>query len=206
MKEKEEIKIKNYKMFKSKTQMVIYTILFIIFIVLFILIGKNDYNKSKNDAIKFNKDFPSIEKDNVFKYINAVKAGDIVKNGKGIILFGHKNNEWVEYYVKLVNDVAKEVGIKKIYYYDVLDDRKNNNATYEDMINKLENYVYTNDVGKKEIYTPTLLVMNKGKVLLFDNDTNFIKGTITPDIYYNDYNYGEKYNELKTVFNEYLKG
>ena len=203
---KEEIKIKNYKMFKSKTQMVIYTILFIIFIVLFILIGKNDYNKSKNDAIKFNKDFPSIEKDNVFKYINAVKAGDIVKNGKGIILFGHKNNEWVEYYVKLVNDVAKEVGIKKIYYYDVLDDRKNNNATYEDMINKLENYVYTNDVGKKEIYTPTLLVMNKGKVLLFDNDTNFIKGTITPDIYYNDYNYGEKYNELKTVFNEYLKG
>ena len=206
MKEKEEIKIKNYKIFKSKTQMVIYILLFIIFIALFILIGKTDYEQGKNDAIKFNKDFPSIEKDNVYKYISVVKAGDIVQSGKGIILFGHKNSKWVESYANLVNSVAKEVGIKEIYYYDLLDDRKNNNATYESMINKLDNYVYTNDLGKKEIYAPTLLVMKKGKVLLFDTDTNFIKGTITPEVYYNKYNYGEKYNELKTVFNEYLKG
>ena len=206
MEEKEEIKIKNYKIFKSKTQMIIYILLFIIFIALFILIGKTDYEQGKNDAIKFNKDFPSIEKDNVYKYITAVKAGDIVQKGKGIILFGRKNNKWVEYYANLVNNVAKEVRIKEIFYYDLLDDRKNNNATYEDIINKLDNYIYTNDNGKKEIYTPTLLVMKAGKVLLFDTDTNFVKGTITPDIYYNEYNYGEKYNELKMIFKDYLKG
>ena len=203
---KEEIKIKNYKIFKNKFQMIIYCILFITFIVLFIIIGKTNFVEEKKDDFKFNKEFPMVEKDNVFKYINAVEANDIVKNGQGIILFGHSNNKWVEYYANLVNKVAKNTGIKKIYYYDILDDRKNNNATYEDMISKLDKYVYTNDLGKKEIYSPTLLIMNKGKVILFDTDTNFIQGKITPKEYYGEYKFNIKYNELVTIFEEYLKG
>lgn len=200
----EKIYIKNKKMFKSKTQMVIYIIIFCLLIYAFIYLGKKEYKVELPDNEKFSSMFSMVSTDNVFKIVNATEARMVSRGAKGIVLFGTEN-EWVDYYAYIVNKIAKEVGVEEIYYYDFTKNRKDNNGTYEDIVKNLSNYVTYNDKGVAEIYAPSLLVVSKDEVLLFDSDTSFIKGKTTPSTYWNSFTQGEKEQELRTVFTEYLK-
>lgn len=200
----EKIYIKNKKMFKSKTQMVIYIIIFCLLIYAFIYLGKKEYKVELPDNEKFSSMFSMVSTDNVFKIVNATEARMVSRGAKGIVLFGTEN-EWVNYYAYIVNKIAKEVGIEEIYYYDFTKNRKDNNRTYEDIVKNLSNYVTYNDKGVAEIYAPSLLVVSKDEVLLFDSDTSFIKGKTTPSTYWNSFTQGEKEQNLRAVFTEYLK-
>ncbi len=200
----EKIYIKNKKKFKSKTQMVIYIIIFCLLIYAFIYLGKKEYKVELPDNEKFSSMFSMVSTDNVFKIVNATEARMVSRGAKGIVLFGTEN-EWVNYYAYIVNKIAKEVGIEEIYYYDFTKNRKDNNGTYEDIVKNLSNYVTYNDKGVAEIYAPSLLVVSKDEVLLFDSDTSFIKGKTTPSTYWNSFTQGEKEQNLRAVFTEYLK-
>lgn len=199
----EKIYIKNKSLFKSKTQMIIYIILFCLLIYGFIYLGKKDYKVEVNDNERFASEFSLVSKDNVFKYVNATDARMVAKGAKGIVLFGTQN-EWVNYYAYMVNKVAKEVGVKEIYYYDFTKNRKDNNGTYEDIVKTLSNYVTYNDKGVAEIYAPTLLVVSNDEVLLFDNETSFVNGEITPSTYWNSTKEDAKENEIREAFIKYL--
>lgn len=200
----EKIKVKHEHLFKSKTQMIIYIIIFVILIYLFIYFGTKDYGIKMSDNERFASEFSLVEKNNVFKYINATDARMVASGKKGIVLFGTKN-EWVNYYAYIVNKAAKEVGIDEIYYYDFIKNRKDNNGTYEDIVSKLDSFVTHNDLGNADIYAPSLLVVSKDQVLLFDSETSFVKGTVSPSIYWNSFKEGQKIQELKAAFTEYLK-
>ena len=199
----EKIYIKNEKLFKNKTQMVIYIILFCLLIYGFIYLGKKDYKVKVSDNERFSSEFSLVSKDNVFKYVNATDARMVAKGAKGIVLFG-TNNDWVNYYAYIVDKVAKEVGIEEIYYYDFIKNRKDNNGTYEDIVKTLSNYVTYNDKGVAEIYAPSLLVVSNDKVILFDSETSFVKGDILPNAYWNSEKIAEKENQLREAFIKYL--
>ena len=199
----EKIYIKNKSLFKSKTQMIIYIILFCLLIYGFIYLGKKDYKVEVNDNERFASEFSLVSKDNVFKYVNATDARMVAKGAKGIVLFGTQN-EWVNYYAYMINKVAKEVGVKEIYYYDFTKNRKDNNGTYEDIVKTLSNYVTYNDKGVAEIYAPTLLVVSNDEVLLFDSETSFVNGEITPSTYWNSTKEDAKENEIREAFIKYL--
>ena len=190
-------------MFKSKTQMIIYLIVFCLLIYAFIYLGKKGYNVKLPDNERFASEFSMVSEDNVFKYVSAVDARMVSRKAKGIVLFG-TNNEWVDYYAYMVNKIAKEVGIKEIYYYDFTKNRKDNNGTYEDIVKNLSEYVTYNDKGVAEIYAPSLLVVSNDKVLLFDSETSFIKGKTTPSEYWNQQKTLEKEEMLRQVFTQYM--
>ena len=200
-----KIAIKNEKLFKSKTQMVIYTLLFVVIISLFIYLGNKDYTQDVDDNIKFAQEFNIDDKDNVFKYTNHSQVYNIVNGNTGIVLMGHKNNIWLPYYAEIVNKVAKEVGIDTIYYYDFLDDRNDNNGTYEAIVNKLASYVTYNDVSEAELYSPTLIVVVGDEIIFYDDETALMKGNVSPEQYWNSFNTGLKKSELLVVFNEYIE-
>ena len=44
----------------------------------------------------------------------------IMKNGTGVVYLGFPECPWCQSYVKMLNEVAKDVGIEKIYYYNVV--------------------------------------------------------------------------------------
>lgn len=200
----EKIEIKNKKLFKSKTQMVIYTLLFIILIVLFIVIGTKDYKVDVPDNERFANEYTLVGKNNVFKYINVLDAHMIASGKKGIVLFGNASNPWVEYYASIVNDAAMDMGIEEIYYYDFYKDREQNNATYKDMVRLLKDYLVTDDLGRLDIYAPSLLVVSEDKVLLFDMETSFVKGNVNPGSYWSNNARGVKYAELLNIFGIYV--
>ena len=199
-----KIYVKNEKLFKNKWQMVLYCILFITLIGAFIYLGTLDYEDALPDNEQFAQDFSLVSEDNVFKYVYATDALMIANGTKGIVLFGTQN-EWVNYYANIVNKVAKEVGIDTIYYYDFVSNRQDNNGTYETIVERLSDYVTYNDYGVAEIYAPSLLVVSGDEVLLFDTETSFVRGDITPSEYWNSFNESAKMQELKNVFTKYLE-
>lgn len=199
-----KIYVKNETLFKNKWQMIIYFILFVALIGAFIYLGTIDYDESLPDNELFAQEFSLVSEDNVFEYVNATTALMVANGTKGIVLFG-TNNEWVNYYANIVNKVAKEVGIDKIYYYDFVDNRQDNNGTYEAIVERLSDYVTYNDYGVAEIYAPSLLVVSGDEILLFDTETAFIRGNITPSEYWNSFNEESKMQELQNVFLEYLE-
>lgn len=193
-------------MFKNNIQMVVYIIIFIILICLFIYFGKIDYKNEIPDNIKFSTEYNLVGTDNVFKYVNAADVNMIASGKKGIVLFGNPSSKWVNSYASIVNDVAKEVGIKEIFYYDFFSDRDENNGTYETIVNSLGNYITYTDISAADLYAPTLLVVANDKILYFDSETSFITGTTSPKDYWNEFNTGLKKNTLKEVFTKYMNG
>ena len=200
-----KIKVKNEKMFKNKAQMIIYLLAFIVILALFIYLGNKDYNQNVDDNVRLANELKIDDKDNVFKYANHSDAYNVISGNTGIVLFGHQQNKWLPYYANIVNDVAKEVGINTIYYYDFYEDREANNGTYEAIVNKLASYVTYDDLSKGNIYSPTLVVVVGDEIIYYDDQTAVIKGNISPDSYWSDLNVGLKKSELTVVFNEYIE-
>ncbi len=194
--------IKNEKLFKNKIQLVVYLLLFALLIWAFIYLGTIDYDKTLPDNEKFAQEFSLVSEDNVFEYINATEALMVANGTKGIVLFGTKN-EWVNYYANIVNKVAKQIEIDKIYYYDFISNRQDNNGTYEQIVELLSDYTMYDDYNKAEIYAPSLLVVSKDQVLLFDMETSFRVSDIEPAEYWNSFNEEQKIKELSKVFQEY---
>ena len=189
----------------KKVKLILQSILFVAIIVGFIYIGTRDFNKEVVvDNERFDADYVNVSKDNVFKYANAVEVYQALK-GNAIIFMGYPANVWSGYYANILNEAAKDAGIKEILYYDFYEDRENRNGTYQSIVLSLTNYLVTLDDGTEEIYAPTLVIVKNGKVIAFDNETAFTKGNITPEVYWDEYQSGIKYNNFKIMFQEYLK-
>lgn len=199
-------KEERYKYFKSKKQMVLSLIIFGILIYLFIYLGSLDYQKDVDDNKKFVQDHKIVDTNNLYKYANHTDIYSLLTNkNDAIILFGHTRSKWIKEYSEIVNKVAKDVGIKEIYYYDFLEDREQRNGTYEAILELLDTYVTYNDLDMPDIFAPTLVIIKNKEIIYFDDQTGIRKGNTSPDIYWNDYQKGLFEQELKTVFNEYNK-
>ena len=198
--------MKKKKFFKSKTQMIIYIILFIIFIVLFIYFGTlENTTKKTSDSDKFKNEYKEVNEDNVFVYLNAAETLDYIKKDNILILFGMKNNSFVGNYANILNEVAKNVGIEKIYYYDLTEDRKIKNGTYQSIVNYLKDYAVSLDDGSKNIYSPSLLVKNDGIITYFDDEDAIVHGETNANDYFDNYRTNLKKITLKSVLEDYKK-
>ena len=202
------MKKKSIWIFKSTEQMIVSIILFVLFIVGFIFIGTMDFSKKEvNDNEKFASEYKDvIDKDNVYTYVNSQDAYVEIKKDDVLILFGIKNSEWVGYYANILNSVAKDNNIDKIYYYDITEDRDNKNATYQSIVNYLSDYITHLDDGTINLYGPTFFAKKAGKVIYFDDSNAFISGNISASDYWNEYQTNLQKLTLNTVLNDYVRG
>jgi len=198
--------MKKKSLFKNKKQMIIYGILYIVCITLFIYIGQIDFKKNiDTEAKQFSDLYKMVSDDNLFVFSDATDINDIVSGRSGVVLMGFPSNKWMNYYAEILNNVAKQVGVDKIYYYDFQKDRDESNGTYETIVNKLKVYAPVDDEGIQNIEAPTVIVVKKGEVIGYFDDTSIIKGTVTPEIYYTEYQKSLTYEMFKTALLEYVK-
>ena len=149
-------------------------------------------------------EYKEVNSDNVFIYLNAQDTLNYIKNDNVIILFGYKNSSFVGYYANILNDVAKKVGIEKTYYYDITEDRKNKNGSYESIVEYLKDYVITFDDGSKNIYAPSFFIKINGVVSLYDDEDAFIKGYSNAGDYFDNYRTNLKKITLQKALEDYL--
>ena len=157
-----------------------YYILIIIAMILLITIGGviffNTRPKEESDAIKFSKEYTSVPVENVFVYRDSSEIIKILENGTGVVYLGFPECPWCQTYAVILNEVANEVGLDKIYYYDILEDRKNNTEEYQTMVSLLKDYLQFDEEGNKRIFVPNVSFHVNGEVIGNDNETSLDTG------------------------------
>lgn len=144
-------------------------------------------NNNITDAIKFKEEYTKIEDDHVFVYRSIEEIIKILENGTGVVYLGFPECPWCQAYVPYLNEVAKNNNISKIYYYNILNDRKENTENYQKILELLGDYAEHDDEGNKRIYAPTIIFVNDGKIEGMDSETaKDTKGFEKPEDYWNE--------------------
>ena len=157
-------------------------------------------NITLTDSVKFSKEYTKVTPDNVFVYRNIDDIVSILENGTGVVYLGFPECKWCQAYVPYLNEVAKENNLEKIYYFDILEDRKNNTEGYKKIVNLLKNYLQYDEEGKKRVYVPAVVVVKSGKIVGFNDETSLdTKGYSEPTEYWNDKEVSELKKELTKI-------
>ncbi len=190
---------------KKIKKILIGSIVLIGIISISILIYKKFENNNTilTDAEKFKKEYSGVSDNNVFVYSNIESVIKILENGTGVIYLGFPECQWCQSYVKILNETAKENNIEKIYYVNILEDRKNNTKNYKKLIEILNDNLLYDDEGNHRIYVPDVTIVNKGNIIGHDNESSVITDdTLTPETYWNNERISNLKNKLKESFNK----
>lgn len=175
------------KMFISISVIVI----LLVALILLILIGK----ENETDAKKFSKEYTLVDKDNLFVYRDAKEIINILERGTGIVYLGFPECPWCQRYVVYLNEVAQNMGVEKIYYFNILEDRKNNTKDYQKIVSLLKDNLDNDEEGNPKVFVPDVTFVVKGKIVGHDNETSQVtEEDGTPDEYWDK----EKVSFLKT--------
>ena len=186
---------------KDKQNLLIIGLVLIIILLVVIIIKAN--NKEENevtDAIKFAQEYTEVGEDNLFVYRTYEEIVKILENGTGIVLLGFPECPWCQRYAKYLNEVAKDLDFDKIYYYNILEDRKNNTEEYKKIVSLIEEHLQYDEEGNKRIYVPTIIALDNGEIVDFDDETAWdTKGFETPDEYWDEETVKTFKEKLETI-------
>ncbi len=170
-------------------------------VIIFLNIKKKNEDNSITDAKRFSEEY-KISEDNVFVYRNSDEILKIMKNGTGVVYLGFPECPWCSAYVVYLNEVAKENHLDKIYYYNILEDRKNNTEFYKEVIKLLSGNLQYDDEGNERLYVPNVSFHVKGEVIGNDYETSKDTHDLKDP---KDYWTNEEISELKSTLTQYTK-
>lgn len=175
-------------------------IAFIIIVSVVVIVKENE---SKNDKLKFAIEYTDIGSDNLYDELTLKETLDFLKYGTGVILFGFPECNWCQEIVPIVNDVAKEQGIKKVYYYNIRDIRQNNTKEYQEIVKLLKDNLDVDENNNLKVYVPDVFVLKRGKVVAHNNDYSRLDGEA--DDYFTDSKKQEAKIKYESLLSEYKK-
>lgn len=170
-------------------------------VIIFLNIKKKNDDNNITDAKKFSEEY-KISEDNVFVYRNSDEILKIMKKGTGVIYLGFPECPWCSAYVLYLNEVAKENNLDKIYYYNILEDRKNNTEFYKEVVKLLSGHLQYDDEGNERLYVPNVSFHVKGKIIGNDYETSKDTHDLKDP---KDYWTNEEISELKSILTKYTK-
>ncbi len=138
----------------------------------FIILGNRDWKEvEQKESEKFSEVYPKVDKDNVFIYKRLKEINQILTKESGIIFLGFPACTWCQSYAKYINEVAKEMQIEKIYYYDIYHDRNNKSPDYQNTVKILGDNIPLDNNNERKIFVPNLTIVKDGKIIFNDNET-----------------------------------
>ena len=187
----------------KKKLLIVISIIIIIgggILLYFVINNKNSENNSDN--VKFAKEYTEVGEDNVFVYKDIDEIINILKYGTGVVYLGFPECPWCQAYVKYLNDAAKEANIEKIYYFNILEERKNNTEKYQKIVSIVGDNLQRDDEGNLKVFVPNVSFVVDGKIVGNDYETSLdTKGFEKP----NDYWTTEDVNRLNNTLTGYMK-
>ena len=164
--------------------------------------NKSAKEEEKTDALRFKEEYSEVSEDNVFVYRDIEEIIDIMENGTGVVYLGFPEYPWCNYYVKYLNEVAKEIGITRIYYYNIYEDRSNNTENYQRIVELLGENLQYDEEGKLRVYVPNVSFHTEGEVIGNDYETSKdTNGFTDPSDYWTE----EEISSLKNHLSVYMK-
>lgn len=167
----------------------------------FIAIILTGCTKQESDQQKFAKEYSQVPEYNVFNYKNADEIIKILEHGTAVVYLGFPECPWCQAYVPLLNEVADTEGLEKIYYYNIYNARKESTEEYQKIVKILDKYLQYDSEGNKKVYVPAVIVVQKGEIIGFDDETSYdTLGLTKPSEYWTE----ERTKKLKLKLSEMI--
>lgn len=164
----------------------------------FLFINKTEESDSKRFALEYNQ----VSDENVFVYRNIDEIINILEKGTGVVYIGFPECPWCQAYVPILDEVAKELEIDKIYYFNILEDRKENTEKYKKIVSILKNHLLNDSEGNNRVFVPDITVVKDGEIVGHDNETSVVtEEDGTPEEYWTK----EKKDSLKLKLKSYME-
>lgn len=159
-------------------------------------------NKDVKDNVRFANEYGSVSEDNVFVYKNVDEIIKIMEHGTGVVYLGFPECPWCKAYVKYLNEVALDVGIDEIYYYNILEDRTNNTDNYQKIVSILDDNLQYDREGNHRIFVPNVSFHIDGEVIGNDYETSLDTHDLSSPI---DYWTSDEVSDLKSRLTVYME-
>lgn len=192
---------------KKKT---IYYLLGSLVLSLTMMFWFNYYKKEDvkvTDSQRFALEYTQVTEDNLFVYRNLDEIINILEKGTGVVYLGFPECPWCQAYVPILNEVAKEVGTDKIFYFNILEERRNNTEKYQKIVSLLDGYLLNDEEGKPRVFVPDITVVKNGEIIMHDNETSVVTDADgTPEQYWTNDKKNALKNKLKSALEIILTG
>lgn len=142
-------------------------------IILLLTLTLTACKENISDSQKFAEEYTEVPEYNVFVYKGAEEIIKILEHGTGIVYLGFPECPWCQAYVPILSEVADIEGIDKIYYFNILNERKENTQNYQKMVSILSDYLQYDDEGNKRIYVPAIIAVIDGQIIGFDDESSY---------------------------------
>ena len=187
---------------KSTIRKGIYAIIFIAMLLAFIYLGYKYADNSEIKVYTINDYYKEIEKEN-FKVIGGTELINKLKKGKHIILIGNSTSVYSQKYIEEVNKIVEELDLKDVYYYDIINDKTQGNSNYYRIVKLLDGYLTTTDTSNNNLLSPSLYIIDNGKVKYYNTETSAMKNTDTIEEYWTLQQEFDFKQEIQAAINKY---
>lgn len=168
---------------KSILRKIIYFLLFALMIVAFIVLSEK-YADNSEQRISVISDYYENTKANCYEVISGNKMISLLKSGKNIIFIGSSVSDYSIKYMEELDAIFKNLKIDKVYYYDINNDKSQENSNYYDIKELLNGYLVETDTISNNLLSPSLYIVNDGKVMYYNVETSAMKNTDTVKSYW----------------------
>ncbi len=129
-------------------------------------------NSTTMSANDFANEYPAVGADHVFTPVTGEQIVEILRSGSGVVYLGFNECGWCQAYVPILNQAAKQAGIEKIYYFDILADRREQSSIYHEILALLGNHLDKDEQNLPRVYVPDVSIVKNGQIIFHNNDTS----------------------------------
>ena len=137
---------------KGLLRKAIYLVLFAVLGLCFILISEEYKDNSKPNEYVIKDYYPELTNEK-YEIIGGKEFINLFEEGKHIIVIGSKKTDWSLYYMTQIEAVLTENNVKNIYYYDINNDKAQDNKNYYDIKKLLKGSLVTTDDNHSNLFS-----------------------------------------------------
>ena len=159
----------------------------------------------ENDAALFAGIYP-VSEDNPFLIASFEEVVRLFEIGKGVLVFGFPDCPRCKNAFPVLEKAFKEMKMHeyegftgKILYYDIFDDRAENNERYQALVEYTKEFLPLDDSGNPRIYSPDVFFVNAGTII--GNHLDTVPSLTNPRDSLNE----EQETELMQIYMDLIK-
>ena len=128
--------------------------------------------------------YSDLDKENHFEEISKEKVTSILSHGTAVLVFSFPECPWCQAYIPLLEEALAEQDVQ-CSYYNIYMDKEGDREFYDSAADLLisqndtgEEIIHYDNDGRKVIYMPLVLFIEKGRITAFDNETCMEDSTV----------------------------
>ena len=153
--------------------------------VAFVYLSEKYSSNSERKVYTIN-DYYAENNNKYYEVVTGNKMISLLRNGHNIIFIGSSSSIYSQKYIEEIDKIFNSLKIDKVYYYDLNNDKYQQNSNYYEIKELLDGYLTSTDDSDNNLLAPSLYIINNGQVEYYNTETSTMKNTSSIESYWTE--------------------